>query len=385
TWVHLAGTYDGQRLRIYVDGVEQGSIAGPASVGVNTLPLTIGAQPDGLYPFQGAVDSVRLLDRALTAAEVASLHESVEQPALPPVAQDVSASTTAGAAVSGTLAGSSPSGGALTFEVVAAPASGTVVVTNPATGAFTYTPATGYVGTTTFTFRVGANGLWSSVATARVQVTPADGLRGAWDLEEGTGLAAADTSGWGNVGALSGGTTWVTAGGRSAVRFDGATGKVSIPDADALDVSSALTVAAWVRPEQVATQYVVKKASPSATDGFELGLSSAGKAFLRLNQATAGDTYRVNATSTYPSNGTTWVHLVGTYDGQRMRLYVDGVEQGSAAGPGTVGVNTLPLLLGGQPGGTLPLKGAVDGVRLYDRALSAAEVVALRTQTPPPA
>ncbi|OCI32672.1 LamG-like jellyroll fold domain-containing protein [Oerskovia enterophila] len=384
-WVHLAGTFDGQRLRIYVDGVEQGSIAGPASVGVNTLPLTIGAQPDGLYPFQGAVDSVRLLDRALTAAEVASLHESVEQPALPPVAQDVSASTTAGAAVSGTLAGSSPSGGALTFEVVAAPASGTVVVTNPATGAFTYTPAAGYVGTTTFTFRVGANGLWSSVATARVQVTPADGLRGAWDLEEGTGLAAADTSGWGNVGALSGGTTWVTAGGRSAVRFDGATGKVSIPDADALDVSSALTVAAWVRPEQVATQYVVKKASPSATDGFELGLSSAGKAFLRLNQATSGDTYRVNATSTYPSNGTTWVHLVGTYDGQRMRLYVDGVEQGSAAGPGTVGVNTLPLLLGGQPGGTLPLKGAVDGVRLYDRALSAAEVVALRTQTPPPA
>ncbi|MGW6003977.1 LamG-like jellyroll fold domain-containing protein [Oerskovia enterophila] len=385
TWVHLAGTYDGQRLRIYVDGVEQGNVAGPASVGVNTLPLTIGAQPDGLYPFQGAVDQARLYDRALSGAEVAAIHQAVQPPAVPPVAQDVAASTVSGTPVTGTLAGSSPSGGALTFEVVAAPSSGTVAVTNPATGAFTYTPATGYVGTTTFTFRVGANGLWSPVATARVQVTPADGLRGAWDLEEGAGLAAADTSGWGNVGALSGGTTWVTAGGRSAVRFDGATGKVSIPDADGLDVSSALTVAAWVRPEQVATQYVVKKASPSATDGYELGLSSAGKAFLRLNQATSGDTYRVNATSTYPSNGTTWVHLVGTYDGQRMRLYVDGVEQGSAAGPAAVGVNTLPLLLGGQPGGTLPLKGAVDGVRLYDRALSAAEVVALRTQTPPPA
>jgi len=68
-----------------------------------------------------------------------------------------------------------------------------------------------------------------------------------------------------------------------------------------------------------------------------------------------------------------------------MRLYVDGVEQGNVAGPSAAGVNTLPLLLGGQPGGTLPLKGAVDGVRLYDRALSATEVATLRTQTPPPA
>ncbi|MBD7999348.1 LamG-like jellyroll fold domain-containing protein [Oerskovia gallyi] len=385
TWVHLAGTYDGQRLRIYVDGVEQGSIAGPASVGVNTLPLTIGAQPDGLYPFQGAVDQARLYDRALSGAEVQALRQAVQPPAAPPVAQDVSASTVSGTLVTGTLTGSSPSGGTLTFEVVAAPSSGTVALTNPATGAFTYTPPAGFVGTTSFTFRVGANGLWSNVATATVQVAPADGLRGAWDLDEGTGLATVDSSGWGNAGALSDGTTWVTAGGRSAVRFDGATGKVTIPDANALDVSTALTVAAWVRPEQVATQYVVKKAAPSATDGFELGLSSAGKAFLRLNQATSGDTFRVNATSTYPSDGTTWVHLVGTYDGQRMRLYVDGVEQGNVAGPAAAGVNTLPLLLGGQPGGTLPLKGAVDGVRLYDRALSATEVATLRTQTPPPA
>ncbi|MHA7133389.1 LamG-like jellyroll fold domain-containing protein [Oerskovia turbata] len=385
TWVLLTGTYDGQRLRIYVDGVEQGNVAGPAAVGVNTLPLVIGAQPDGVFPFQGAIDQARLYDRALSAAEVTALHQAVQPPAQAPVAQDVTASTTSGTPVAGTLTGSSPSGGSLTFEVVAPPSSGTVAVTNAATGAFTYTPAAGFVGTATFTFRVGANGLWSNVATASVQVAPAGGLRGAWDLDEGTGLAAADSSGWGNAGVLSGGATWVTAGGRSAVRFDGVAGKVQIADANALDVSTALTVAAWVRPEQLATQYVVKKASPSATDGFELGLSSAGRAFLRVNQATSGDTYRVNATSTYPTNGTTWVHLVGTYDGQRLRIYVDGVEQGNVAGPAAVGVNTLPLILGGQPGGTLPLKGAVDGVRLYDRALSAAEVTALRNQTPPPA
>ncbi|MEK8227849.1 Ig-like domain-containing protein [Oerskovia sp. M15] len=182
-----------------------------------------------------------------------------------------------GTPVTGTLVGSAPGGGALTFEVVAAPTSGTVTITNPATGAFTYTPAAGFVGTATFRFRVGANGVWSSAATVRVQVTAAAGLRGAWDLDEGSGLLAVDASGRGHAGTLSGGTTWVTAGGRSAVRFDGATGKVSVADADGLDVSAALTVAAWVRPEQAATQYVVKKAAPSATDGFELGLSSGAR------------------------------------------------------------------------------------------------------------
>jgi len=124
----------------------------------------------------------------------------------------------------------------------------------------------------------------------------------------------------------------------------------------------------------------VLSSHPGSTE-VHVRLSQPGRSVLMRLE----DTYRVNATSTYPSDGTTWVHLVGTYDGQRMRLYVDGVEQGAAAGPTTVGVNALPLILGGQPGGTLPLRGAVDGVRLYDRALSATEVATLRTQTPPPA
>ncbi|WP_235534029.1 LamG-like jellyroll fold domain-containing protein, partial [Oerskovia sp. Root22] len=281
---HLAGTFDGQRLRIYVDGVEQGSIAGPASVGVNTLPLTIGAQPDGLYPFQGAVDSVRLSDRALTAAQITEIVQGGGPVPTTPVATDGASMTTAGAVVSGTLAGTSPSGGALTFEVVAAPASGTVVVTNPATGAFTYTPATGYVGTTTFTFRVKAGATWSNVATQTVRVTSAPGVRGTWELDEGSGTTSADSSGWAQTGTLSGGATWVDGTDGKAVRLDGNAGKVSVPDSEALDVSSALTVSAWVRPERHATQYVVKKAVSGSSDGYELGISSAGKPFLRVNQ-----------------------------------------------------------------------------------------------------
>src|SRR5690606_39718643 len=98
---------------------------------------------------------------------------------------------------------------------------------------------------------------------------------------------------------------------------------------------------------------------------------------------------RVDATSTYPTDGT-WLHLVGTYDGTRMRIYVNGVEQGSKTGPESIGVNSLPLGIGAESNATRATKGAVDGVRLYDPALSAAAVADLyagaaeTTPTPDP-
>ncbi|TGJ94373.1 hypothetical protein DLJ96_20015, partial [Actinotalea fermentans ATCC 43279 = JCM 9966 = DSM 3133] len=196
-----------------------------------------GAQPDGLYPFRGAVDQVRLYDRALSAAQVVELVQGDGPVPTTPVATDGASTTTAGVAVTGTLAGSSPSGGALTYEVVAAPSSGTVTLTNPATGAFSYTPAAGFVGTTSFTFRVKAGTTWSNVATQTVRVTSVAGIRGLWGLDEGTGTTTADSSGWGQTGTLPGGTTWVTGVDGTAVRLDGSTGKVSVPDGDGLDVS----------------------------------------------------------------------------------------------------------------------------------------------------
>ncbi len=168
--------------------------------------------------------------------------------------------------------------------------------------------------------------------------------------------------------------SWVPGVRGTALSLDGTTSFVSVPDAGALDVTTGLSVSAWVRPGVQATQYVVKKAAQGTTDGYELGLSSGGVPFLRFNHAASGDTFRVNGTSALPANGQAWVHLAGTYDGQRMRIYVNGVEQGSVAGPASIATNSLPLVIGAEPGGVRPFKGAIDEVRLYDRALSATEV-----------
>jgi len=78
TWVHLAGTYDGATLTIYVDGVRDASMPVRGRTCVNTQPLAIGAKNqtrDKVVEayFDGALDDVRVFNRALTGAQVRAL------------------------------------------------------------------------------------------------------------------------------------------------------------------------------------------------------------------------------------------------------------------------------------------------------------------------
>jgi RHS repeat-associated protein len=76
TWFHIAITYDGTRIKTYIDGILKGDLAWASWI-TNVSPLKIGAaiQPAGwsAYNWQGAIDEVRIYNRPLTAAEVAGL------------------------------------------------------------------------------------------------------------------------------------------------------------------------------------------------------------------------------------------------------------------------------------------------------------------------
>ena len=119
--------------------------------------------------------------------------------------------------------------------------------------------------------------------------------------------------------------------------------------------------------------------------GSQFGRRGANKAFVRINQVPSGDTYRVNSNTLYSNLLNTWIHLAATYDGATLKLYVNGVLENQLATTVVINQNTLPLAIGaevnGSGGATRWLQGAMDDARVYNRALTDAEVLALLGHT----
>src|SRR6185295_11995350 len=70
TWTHLAQTYDGSTIRLYVNGTQVASAARTGALQTTTSPLWIGGNnPYGEY-FQGRIDDARVYSRALSASEI---------------------------------------------------------------------------------------------------------------------------------------------------------------------------------------------------------------------------------------------------------------------------------------------------------------------------
>lgn len=75
----------------------------------------------------------------------------------------------------------------------------------------------------------------------------------------------------------------------------------------------------------------------------------------------------------------TWVHLAGTYDGTTASVYVDGILQGTATLPGGYTTTTTPMAIGAASWAVAGFtKGLIDDVRLYNRALTAEEILIQR-------
>ena len=78
-WVHLAGTYNGARIILYVNGVERARLAKTGALVASSRPLLLGANANGADPLAGSeflaggLDEVRLFSEALSASEVAAL------------------------------------------------------------------------------------------------------------------------------------------------------------------------------------------------------------------------------------------------------------------------------------------------------------------------
>jgi hypothetical protein len=70
TWTHLALTYDGTTLCLYVNGVQVFSLARTGNLTASAHPLEIGGDSILGQYFQGAIDEVRIYNQALSLSEI---------------------------------------------------------------------------------------------------------------------------------------------------------------------------------------------------------------------------------------------------------------------------------------------------------------------------
>src|SRR5262249_33601814 len=82
TWSHLAATYDGATMRLYVNGSQVASRSQTGAIQTSTGVLSLGGDPTYGQYWQGKIDEVRVYNRALSAGEIAS-DMSLPEPGAP--------------------------------------------------------------------------------------------------------------------------------------------------------------------------------------------------------------------------------------------------------------------------------------------------------------
>jgi DNA-binding winged helix-turn-helix (wHTH) protein len=206
-----------------------------------------------------------------------------------------------------------------------------------------------------------------------------------WTFDEPAGLNVRDVSGGGNSGRIVNGTQRIKGVRGGALEFDGVGGHVVGEGPGALPTGdSPRTIAAWLRVDGVPGQdsNIFHYGTSSAHGGpinFHLYLSTEGRLGL-------GNGYGHGSVEAgRPLGDSKWHHVAGVYQGRttnQVRIHVDGVELGSKTIPTTPNTGKRsPWTVGLFMGGGSSLRGAIDDLRVYARALTAIEILTLHRCT----
>lgn len=152
----------------------------------------------------------------------------------------------------------------------------------------------------------------------------------------------------------------------AGVPFNGKTTYAQAANPAAFDLDR-FSVSAWARFRQTdASQILVNRGRPGSV--FTLYLYE-GRVRMLVEYAPS----RYTHANVAAPQADVWVHYLGTYDGQTISLYVDGRLAASQAAPGRIPASDQPLLIGAASPGQRVLDGQIDDVRVWGRALAAAE------------
>jgi len=336
----LVGTYDGAQVRLYQDGTVRGtaSISGTVTW-KGTSKIAIGALDSISFEIPAVLDDIRIYNRALSAAEIKQLYEE-------------------------TLDGS--------YGSLAKTTSNTTTV---------FIPKVPY----------------ESIKVDRIYYTEVKkkniydnfeinkdspfyrGLVGFWAMGNPAcrnSNTLIDLSPYGNHGTLTNmdpATDWVQDGERAALDFDGVDDYTDCGNSSILNPTGVITWSLWCMP------YVAQDAKCIISKTNTSDFSNIIRTYTSPNSWA----FTYGNKQIYVSNTLTvakWQHVVGTYDGTDVKLYVDGIERGFVTQTGLSSNPSYSLRIGSNNGNGY-FNGIIDNVLVYNRALSSDEVKQLYNET----
>jgi hypothetical protein len=204
---------------------------------------------------------------------------------------------------------------------------------------------------------------------------PPAGLVAAYGFDEASGTNAFDASGNNLTGTVNGATR--TASGRfgGALSFNGTNSTVTVASAAPLDLTTGMTLEAWVNPSSLGSAWrnVIIKERPNGEVFNLYAHTDSGRPVAYIVRASAPNAPQdVQGSTAIPLNS--WTHLAVTYDGSVLRLYVNGAEAGNRTVSGSLVTSTGALRIGGNSVWGEYFTGLIDEVRVYNRALTPAEI-----------
>jgi hypothetical protein len=187
-----------------------------------------------------------------------------------------------------------------------------------------------------------------------------------------------DTSGYGNNGVTSGSPGYTNGHSGSALVFDGANTRVTLPPNVA--TGSAFTFAAWINWNGGANWQRIFDFGNSTTHYMFLTPNYGGG--MRFGIANGGTEQTVQTTALTSGS---WQHIAVTLSGTTAKIYVNGALAAQNTGMSITPASFAPRVnfLGKSQFADPLFSGAMDDVLITDYALSAAQIAALQTNTPP--
>lgn len=284
-----------------------------------------------------------------------------------------------------TVSATDPDNDLITYSASPLPSGATV---NPTTGVFSWTPTASQLGRYSLTFTAtDARGLKDTTITLiSVLGSSTDGLVGWWKLDESSGTVASDTAG-SNPGTLhgfgfTGNSGWRAGKIGNGLSFDGANDYVDL-DSSKLELSNNFTIAAWIHPRGDEFGVIFSLRSIYAGSGFRLAVRPNNDLLIQ-GQTTSGLHSTHFALEQIQDNA--WNHVVVVYDKSVFAVYLNGVRvdpghgaSGNWGGDFVMnpdGVTRIGAETDNSGVGFF-FDGLIDDTRVYDRTLSATEVLSL--------